>query len=230
MEPFVIDPNYPFVNFNMFDFPIYLSKPPSLPFYLSPRNFVFSHNQNESTKNFLIYTIDYALNKYKETYNKKFKENMQIYAGKPYLFSNSCDMPEITDVYISKANPFNWNIISHHKKPLRSPSMTDCVYDIIVRSTPSQNNFEINIYSNTETDYIIEFNNFNHSINAYFDLFREIEQYLREGPIQSRLPYLYLHTLYHESSQESNFDTVYPHIGKYLFNIYGGREICSYLM
>jgi len=168
MQSFGNNSNYQFVNLNMFEIPIYISEPAGLPGYLSPNHFVISHNQNDSIKKLITDTINYAVNNYKETYNTKFKEAIH-------------PSSKISDVVINQLNPFNWVIICQYVKPIRQPFISDRGYETIVKNTPSQTHFEINIYKNNETEYTIEFKNLNHAIDGYFELFIELEKCLREG-------------------------------------------------
>lgn len=234
MEPFANNPNNVlFGNLLIFDIPKYLSDPPALTGYLSPCYFIIKHNNNEHYKKYVIHTINETLNEYKETYNKKYKEKMEMDALNPYTylpFHVVCDIPEMTDVIISKNNPFNWDIISHHGTPPRPKLMTDRNYDLLVRSSPKENHFEINIYKYSNSEFLVEFHNFNRSISAYFDLYRKLQYTLIDGPFKNRLSYLYLYTAYHDEESEQKFDSDYPHIGRFLFNKYGGREICSFLV
>jgi hypothetical protein len=149
---------------------------------------------------------------------------------------DSCDAPEITHVFVTKSNPYNWEVTSHHERPFRPPGMSDTTYNVIFYNTPSDNKFEINIYKKSETEYTICFHSFSHSITPFWDLYRQTKEYLENFPIGNRLPYLRLYTAYHSEEnddQEADADADKPQsfndIEKYVFNKYIGMEICSYI-
>ena len=224
------------LNHDLFTVSItYLDEPPELPFYTTWMNFEVNHNNNPWHKSFIINTINNALDSYKDTYNETLSTEMTRLTkncDSMESYFNLCDAPKITDVVVTQSHSYNWLVTSHHERPERSEDMSEDTYNRILTTITCRNKFEINIYTTSETTYLIEFHNHTDLIQAYMGLYKEVRKEIEKGHIQNRLPFLHLYTLYNNDTeiqsqpQSQQFNS---HIERYLFNKYIGMEICSYL-
>jgi hypothetical protein len=220
--------------------------PNSSEYCIAWTTFTCKHEGKKSYKDFIIDTIDYIVETYKERYNAKYaatrKPCYYQQPAVPYIpMLEPCDMPPIDNVHVSKPKPFRWIIRAEHldHEPL-DPS----------EEWPKYACFDINIYKNNEKYYQIEFHsysseksyekeflrNYMSGVNVYWEIYRETKKALEEdGFIHYRYPYLMLFegiTVYDDDEETQKIVGVMngnEHTIKYIYNEYIMREICTFL-
>ena len=208
-------------------------------------SFICKHEGKKPYKDFIVDTIEYIVETYKERYNAKYaatrKPGFYQQPAVPYIpMIEPCDMPPIDNVYISKPEPFSWMIRAEHLPVLGLDPSKDCCdeYGLHPEECPKCKYacFDINIYKKNEKNYEIEFHSYMSGVNIYWEIYREAKKALEEdGFIHYRFPYLMLFegiTVYDDDEETQKIVGVMngnEHTIKYIYNEYIMREICTFL-